>query len=243
MPSHPRSAWTRLGELLRRRRIELDSRYRNRRTFEAERAAGLYRIINDIELGRRDNYEPGTIAALEAAYDLVPGVIGHALAGGELEVQRPVAADTAAAADEVTVLRSIDPAAGVLPGLTPEQETALQRYIREVRADLARAMSEHGPGFSGHQAFSSDDEARLWDARGFAGDGSQLTPAQTEALIAALRLASAGGLTENPARQFRDNRVLNGHLWYSPVIHSRTGSSIPEHAALRRRETRAARRY
>ena len=54
MPSYPRSAWESLGELLVRRRIELDSRYRNRRTFTSERAVE-YRIVNDIELGRRDS--------------------------------------------------------------------------------------------------------------------------------------------------------------------------------------------
>lgn len=85
MPSHPDQARVRLGELLVRRRIELDPRYRNRRTFTDERAPGLYRIINDIELGRRDNYEPGTVAALEAAYDIAPGAISRALEGGELE--------------------------------------------------------------------------------------------------------------------------------------------------------------
>ena len=108
MPSHPRSAWTRLGELLRRRRIELDLRYRNRRTFEADRAPGLYRIINAIETGERDNYEPGTIAALEVAYDLVPGSIDRALDGGELEPQ-PVLADAAGAADTLAVTRTMPP--------------------------------------------------------------------------------------------------------------------------------------
>ena len=58
MASHPRAAWVRLGELLVRRRIELDPRYRNRRTFTSERGVE-YRIVNDIELGRRDNYEAG----------------------------------------------------------------------------------------------------------------------------------------------------------------------------------------
>jgi hypothetical protein len=78
MPTYPPSAWERLGAALIRRRIELDSRYRNRRTFADERHAD-YRIVNDIELGRRDNYEPATVAALELAYDLPSGAIGRFL--------------------------------------------------------------------------------------------------------------------------------------------------------------------
>jgi hypothetical protein len=85
MTSHPRLAWTRLGELLIRRRIELDPRYRNRRAFTAERAVE-YRIVNDIELGNRTNYESATIAALEAAYAIPAGSIGRILAGGEIEI-------------------------------------------------------------------------------------------------------------------------------------------------------------
>lgn len=76
--------WKRLGEQLVRRRIELDPRYSNRKTFAAERGVG-YRIVTDIEHGRRGNYEPATLAAVEVAYGITPGSTGRALAGGELE--------------------------------------------------------------------------------------------------------------------------------------------------------------
>ncbi len=94
MPSHASEAWERLGEWLVRRRLELDPRYRNRRTFTRERAPDRYRIVNDIELGRRDNYEPATLAAIESAYDLPAGAIGQFIAGvplsGEPEIREPI---------------------------------------------------------------------------------------------------------------------------------------------------------
>ena len=88
MPSHLSPARVRLGEMLVRRRIELNPGYRNRRVFVAERAPGLYRIVNDIELGRwgkRAAFEPGTIAALEDAYALEAGAIKRSLDGGDLQ--------------------------------------------------------------------------------------------------------------------------------------------------------------
>lgn len=80
----PTDNWTGLGEMLVRRRIELDPRYSNRQTFADERGVS-YRIVSDIERGRRGNYEPATIAALEVAYGLAAGSIGRALAGGGLD--------------------------------------------------------------------------------------------------------------------------------------------------------------
>lgn len=77
------AAWERLGALLVRRRVELDRRYRNRQLFATERGIE-YRLVSDIERHRRQNFEETTIAVLEAAYDLAPGSIGRALAGGEL---------------------------------------------------------------------------------------------------------------------------------------------------------------
>ena len=125
-------AWTRLGELLMRRRIELDPRYRNRRAFTADRAVE-YRIVNDIELGRRENYEPGTIAALEAAYAVTPGSFGRVLEGGELEPQR-------------TPLRIVPPLPGDVPrprrqGLAFDAPVrrALRPYLAVIEDKVARA--------------------------------------------------------------------------------------------------------
>lgn len=77
-----------LGSQLIRRRIELDPAYRNRRVFTDERGLD-YRVVSDIETGRRSNFEGGTITALEVAYSIAPGSIRAAMAGSEL---RPISA-------------------------------------------------------------------------------------------------------------------------------------------------------
>lgn len=113
MSSHDREAWERLGEMLVRRRLELDPRYRNRRTFTREHAPDLYRIVNDIELGRRDNYEPATLAAIEAAYSLPAGTIGRLLDG------QLATSDGPSAAPERTPRTRVIPALRRTPALEP----------------------------------------------------------------------------------------------------------------------------
>ena len=82
MASSPPAAWSRLGALLRDRRIELDPRYRNRRTFVRE--TGLsYSVTSNIETGVRDDYGADTIRAVERAYRWQPGSIRTVLDGGE----------------------------------------------------------------------------------------------------------------------------------------------------------------
>jgi hypothetical protein len=78
------STWKRLGDLLVRRRIELDPAYANRQKF-ADAVRVNYRTIADIEKGRRDNYEAATIASVEVAYRLAGGSIARTVAGGSLE--------------------------------------------------------------------------------------------------------------------------------------------------------------
>lgn len=85
MPANDnQEARARLGEQLVRRRIELDPRYRNRQLFADERGVS-YRIVSDIEAGRRENFEDATLAALEVAYQLAPGAIQAAETRGHLE--------------------------------------------------------------------------------------------------------------------------------------------------------------
>lgn len=84
----PTDNWKRLGELLVRRRIELDPRYSVRQLFAAERGIN-YRTVSDIERGRRDNYEDGTLAAVEVAYGVTRGSVAAALNGGSLEPLPP----------------------------------------------------------------------------------------------------------------------------------------------------------
>jgi hypothetical protein len=134
MQSDPRAAWTRLGQRLMRRRIELDPRYRNRRVFTAERAVE-YRIVNDIELGRRENYEPATIAAIEVAYQLARGSIEAFLSGADLEVEaRP----------------DWRPQPGPDAFFSPEESAAAEPYVAELRAryEFLRALGVTSPAGS-----------------------------------------------------------------------------------------------
>lgn len=66
-PSADPAAWVRLGELLTRRRTDLDARYRNRTLFAAERGLD-YRLCYDIEEHRRANFRTATLAGIAAAY-------------------------------------------------------------------------------------------------------------------------------------------------------------------------------
>jgi hypothetical protein len=70
--------------LLVQRRVEIDSRYRNRRTFCSEKQIE-YRVISDIEGARRSNFSPAMIAAIEVAYELPPGTIREALHTPDLQ--------------------------------------------------------------------------------------------------------------------------------------------------------------
>jgi hypothetical protein len=88
MPTADRSAREHLGRLLAARRVEISTRYRNRRTFAAD--TGLnWRTLYDIETGRRDNFRDETLRAFEAAYQLAPGSLDRAFASGGLEPQPP----------------------------------------------------------------------------------------------------------------------------------------------------------
>jgi len=141
MASHPGPAWTRLGELLMRRRVELDPRYRNRRIFTAERAVE-YRIVNDIELGRRQNYEPGTIAVLEAAYAVTAGSIGRALEGGDLEPQRPAGPKLTVVPPPTAEARHRERGNALFPDLEPELRPEAVPHYDDYEARIILAAME-----------------------------------------------------------------------------------------------------
>jgi hypothetical protein len=82
MTSTPDPAWLRLGELLQRRRAEIDTRYTNLALFAEERGIA-YRVAWDIEHGRRENFRTPTKRAIEVAYHWPAGTIDRVLAGGE----------------------------------------------------------------------------------------------------------------------------------------------------------------
>jgi hypothetical protein len=172
--SDPSQDRQRLGELLIRRRLDLDGRYRNRQVFADERGVE-YRIVSDIERARRANFHAVTIAEIERAYELPPGAIGRFLDGGELEMlpARPMTAGQS------------PPARRRLPVLDDGDEEGLQAYLQGVRDDLARATARYGIGFTGAQAFTDPLEARWWDGL------PSMTPAERERLIALTRRMTA----------------------------------------------------
>lgn len=92
MATYPAEAWRRLGALLRARRGALSPSYKHRTTF-CEATSLDYRVVFDIEQGKRENFGPETLALLERGYELKPGTITGVLEGGELEISdrhRPV---------------------------------------------------------------------------------------------------------------------------------------------------------
>lgn len=118
----PTDNWKRLGDLLVRRRIEMDPRYSVRQLFAAERGIN-YRTVSDIERGRRDNYEDTTLTAVEVAYGVTPGSVAAALDGGPLEPLPPVA---------LTQVPDVPPD----PSASPS-EAALADLLRRYREDPA----------------------------------------------------------------------------------------------------------
>src|ERR1700744_4726356 len=109
MPSRPSTAWERLGGSLVRRRLDLDPRYRNRKLFAQERCPGLYRVLSDIELGRRSGYKPAVLLAIERAHGAAPGSIDRFLAGGDLAARQsePAAAPPPEVPEVIGVLATI----------------------------------------------------------------------------------------------------------------------------------------
>lgn len=157
----PTDNWTRLGELLVRRRIELDPRYSNRQLFAAERGIN-YRTVSDVERARRSNYEDGTITAVEVAYSVAPGSVAAVLAGGDLAPvpasrpagtpPRPAEAPLsrlAAAPPPADAFRPSEEAATLFPGDEVRQRIwdlpirgADEKQVRDKKLALIRAIDQ-----------------------------------------------------------------------------------------------------
>ncbi|MEO3787661.1 hypothetical protein ABGB12_30415 [Actinocorallia sp. B10E7] len=79
MASSTEHRWTRLGAALRDRRIR-DLGIDRLTEFSREHGIG-YRILTDLEAGRRVNFASRTKAAVERAYDLPEGALDRVLSG------------------------------------------------------------------------------------------------------------------------------------------------------------------
>lgn len=129
MATGPHDAWKRLGDLLIQRRIELSPRYRVRTVF-AEETGLHWRMLYDIERGKRANFPDETLAAIEVAYRWQPGSIRAVLAGGEPSPVQPPGSDRREAARR---------AEEFLAGLTEEDRQQLaDDFIKAIRSRAAR---------------------------------------------------------------------------------------------------------
>lgn len=178
MPNRPSDEWERLGEMLVRRRVELDPRYRNRRTFAGDRDSRLYRLFSDIELGKRASYKPATLAAVEKAYELEPGAIGQFLSGGGLEPLEagrsgPAGASPAEAPQVIRVLATI----GRNTAAEIAEMTVLTDKVKAVVA-AARAYQQFGQ-LDGRKLFPRDSTqdqrlAKAWNVLNAMGFDDEL---------------------------------------------------------------------
>ena len=134
----------RLGELLIRRRLDLDPRYRNRQVFAYKRGVE-YRIVSDIERGRRMNFHAVTIAEIERAYALTSGAISRFMEGGDLE--------------------PLPPPAPPRPAVTPDMERAMLPHVAAIEGRLAVASASIGEAVPpGGRVFpDSPRNSRTWD--------------------------------------------------------------------------------
>ena len=142
MATYPQEAWERLGELLVSRRVELDVRFRNRRTFAATVELD-YRVLYDIESTRRTNFTKSTLRAVEHAYGLVSGSLDRTLAGGPLE-RTQAAADIPA--DEPVVVEipeDASPAERARLSAIQALLDAQQREINNLRSDVDELKRRH----------------------------------------------------------------------------------------------------
>lgn len=91
MEPHPVADWQRLGMLLKRRRPQLDQRYRTRRVF-AEDNHLTDKTVQEIENAYRQTFSEEMLSAIEVAYRLPAGTISRVLADPSItELPSPTA--------------------------------------------------------------------------------------------------------------------------------------------------------
>lgn len=147
MASSDAAAWERLGQLLVQRRAQIDPKYGRRTRFAEERHLG-HRVVYELEKARRRNFGDGTLASIEAAYELAPGAIKHYLEhGGELETA-PASGQPAPEPAEDDRVTRLEVAA---------LDLAMERMLGEVRGRIRAAR----PGTPGEAVFPENHVAAL----------------------------------------------------------------------------------
>lgn len=120
--------WERLGKMVIDRRLALGLRTRD----QAAIATGIsVRLLADLELGVRDNYEPYTLVRLEQGIGWLPGSVDAILQGGYPSLlPGTVGAEIDPVEAELQLIRQSD--------LPDEQKAAILEYTREL-AERQRA--------------------------------------------------------------------------------------------------------
>jgi hypothetical protein len=138
MTDHDAPDWARLGEYVVARRVQLG--YKKRPAFSD--ASGIStRILGDIETGRRGNFDPTTIAALENTLGWATGSANRIAHGGEPTVIANVRDDTTTdnatagdqAADTDEALRRV-----MRSNLTDDQKRRITRMLIAEKEDAER---------------------------------------------------------------------------------------------------------
>lgn len=162
MDAQTRPAWERLGRLLIEWRARLDPRYTRRKDFAAE--VGLnYGLVRDIETAQRDTFTAATIVAIERAYQLAPGSIEEALAGGELTpAVEPGALPGLAAQMHGTVAPA---------GQEDELRSALLEVAKRLSTDELRAILRERDARLAADAGFDDEWSGPYEAQIWAMDG------------------------------------------------------------------------
>jgi transcriptional regulator with XRE-family HTH domain len=117
-------ATERLASLVVARRVELG--YKRRPAF-AEAAGISLRTLGDLETGRRTNFDPATIAAIEQALRWATGSISQVLSGGDPGEARAT-----------THERAVNGA----PTARPEPNERDEAVLKVLRSDLDESKKE-----------------------------------------------------------------------------------------------------
>lgn len=147
--------WQRLGDMLIQRRTALDSRWHNRTAF-CEATGLSYRLVYDIEEGRRTNFGGSTKAAIEAAYHLAPGAVDRYIQGGDLY-------------EGATVTRLPFTGPSPMPGLAD-----LPEILRKLPPDIEEWIADVDADIASGRMPRNQFEASVWDNPGFTPDRKRL---------------------------------------------------------------------
>lgn len=134
--------WEKLGKLLIARRVELGFPRRAAFVRHHGLSQGQQRTIEDIENGRRSNYEEATRAYVERLYDWETGSIDRVLRG-EAPVAAASSREAAAASQSSGFVARIPPAVDMLP--EDVQAHLLEGIWLAIRSHLGASQPQATP--------------------------------------------------------------------------------------------------